>query len=109
MIQIPVTNQPNQKFKVAIPLADTNISIGFFIYWNRIAGYWQVTLTDALTNTELINGLPLLTGNYPVANVLRQQEYFGIGQMFVVPISSNAPDHPGLEDWGVNFALMWDD
>lgn len=107
MIKIPLTNQPNQSFNVVIPIGDTNITLGFFIYWNRIAEYWEMNLTDIASGAQLISGLPLLPGRGETANLLRQFAYLGIGEAYVVPISQDAPSSPGVSDWGVNYELIW--
>ena len=109
MIQIPVTNQPNQSFQVSIPQGTSNLSLGFYIYWNRIAEYWQMTLTNIFTGVEIANGIPLITGADPAQNLLAQYGYLEIGEAYVVPLSDDAGDHPGEEGWGTNFILLWSD
>lgn len=107
MILVPVNNQPNQSFRITIPQDTTNITLELFIYWNRIAEYWQMTITNALTGIELINGLPMLTGRDPVQNLLGQWDYLNIGQAYVIPVVEDAADYPGVEDWGSDFILVW--
>lgn len=106
MIIVPITNQPNQSFEIIIPQGSSNIILGFFVYWNSIAGYWEMNISDAVGNS-LITGLPLITGKAPVQNLLRQWAYLNIGEAYVVPISEDAPDWPGVDDWDVNFVLVW--
>lgn len=103
MIQIPVTNQPNQAFRMTIPIAEGNISVEFFIYWNRQANYWQMNLTDNLSGNKVVTGQPLLVGE----NLLRQMAYANIGQAYVVPITDSAQGNPSLGDWDVNYILVW--
>jgi hypothetical protein len=107
MIQIPVTNQPNQSFDVVIPQGESNITLTFFIFWNRIARYWEMNVSNASTGVMLIAGLPMITGQVPAQNLLRQWAYLNIGEAYIVPISNDTPDYPGETDWGVNFALIW--
>jgi hypothetical protein len=107
MIQIPVSNDPNQSFQITIPLENRNITLDFYVYWNEMAGYWQANLFDALNNVELIQGLPLLCTVDPGQNLLEQWEYLDIGKAFVVPITDSAKESPGLGDWDSNFVLLW--
>jgi hypothetical protein len=107
MIELPINNQPNQFFRTSIPMADRNLPLNFHIYWNTIAEYWQMTIQDALTGIEYINGLPLLPGESPAQLLLRQWGYFDIGNALVLAISNTAGERPVLGDWGVNFILVW--
>lgn len=107
MIQIPVTNQPNQSFQVAIPLTGRNVVLDFYVYWNRVAEYWQIDIADSLEGQELITGLPLLATKTPVQNLLAPWNYLGIGSAYVVPMTSSNIDAPGLGDWDTNFVLIW--
>lgn len=109
MIQIPVTNQPNQSFRVKIPLTSGNINLSFFIAWNLIAEYWQMSVSNADTGEEYLSNLPMITGQAPAQNLLRQFEYLAIGSAYIIPLSSATSDFPGDEDWGTNFILVWGD
>lgn len=107
MIQIPVTNQPSQSFQVVIPQNSSNIILNFFIYWNRIAEYWELNIANGSNGVELITGLPLITGKPPAVNLLHQWAYLNIGQAYVIPITDQTSDYPGVEDWGTSFILVW--
>lgn len=108
MIQLPINNQPNQSFKCTIPIVDTNITLSFYVYWNRIAEYWQMNITNVITGEMLIEGLALVTGQNPVQNLLRQWAYFNISNLYLFPIvSSGAPDWPAVGDWISDFAATW--
>lgn len=108
MIIVPITNQPNQDLTVTIPQAASNIILRLFLYWNRIAGYWQMSVTNVITNTKIIESLPMITGDIPFPNLLQQFEYLEIGKAYIVPLSSRAPNYPGENDWGTNFTLFWE-
>ena len=106
-VKIPLTNQPNQNFTCTIPLDDTNVTLQFYLFWNRIAEYWQMSITDVSTGTMLIDSLPMLYGGGYYENILAQYEYLGIGSAFIYPLVSNPPNSPGVEDWDENFILLW--
>lgn len=104
---VTLTNQPNQFFSVKIPLATGNKELSFFVNWNAIAGYWQMSLTDGASGNSLLNNIPLVPGASPSQNILRQYTYLGIGSAFVIPTSTATTDYPGVNDWGTNFLLVW--
>lgn len=111
--QIPVTNNPNQTFNVSIPQGKNNINLQFFISWNAMALYWQASILNLDTNIQLIVNLPMLPIG-PNGNWLGQYVYWGIGSAYIIAVSANAPDHPGINDWAVNgqsgnFILVWSD
>lgn len=107
VVNIPLTNDPNQTFTCSVPAGNTNRLLQFFIAWNAIAGYWTMSLKDAQTNTDLVMGLPLITGQAPAADLLRQLQYLGIGSAYIAKANQAAADYPGVDDWGVNFFLIW--
>jgi hypothetical protein len=108
VIQIPITNQPNQKFRVTVPVNGVNIPLNFQVSWNEMGDYWQMDIADALTDEDLIVGLPTIVGQDPAQNLLDKFEYMEIGEAYVVPIAKNLDrDWPGLTDWGTNFILLW--
>jgi hypothetical protein len=106
-VKIPISNQPNQSFEITLPQTGANLTLGFFVYWNRISGYWQMNITDVASDTELLTALPLLRGQGFYQNLLAQWDYLNIGQLFIIPLSSAVNDSPGLDDWDTNFTLVW--
>lgn len=108
MIVLPINNQPNQSFKTTIPLGSRNVTLGFFVYWNEMAGYWQMNIAD-VENNALVSALPLVGGNYPAQNILRQYEYLNIGKAYILPLSEKLSQYPQVGDWGTNFVLIWDE
>lgn len=107
MSLIPMTNQPNQTFSVNIPQGSQNVPLDFFMNWNQIFNYWQLTIIQ--NNIPLIELLPMLCGKGAAGNLLHQYQYLGIGSFFILPASNNGPDSPGINDWGTNFILVWSD
>ena len=105
VVQIPLTNQPNQYFSITLPGDETNITLDFVIIWNRVAGYWQANISQ--NGMELITGLPLLAGENVYTSLLYQFQYLNIGHLIVARLSSGANDSPGENDWESNFILLW--
>ncbi len=108
MIVIPVTNQPNQTFQVPIPRETQNINLQFYFAWNDIAGYWMLSIFNLDTNTGMVQNVPIVTGTYPVFDIMRPYQYLDIGHCYLAKLSSVQRDAPNAEDWGTNFALIWD-
>jgi hypothetical protein len=108
MISIPVTDQPNQEFEVVIPLrSDRNIALSFYFSFNDVAQYWEMSVGDASSGQTLISCLPLVTSS-PSQNIISQWAYLDIGKAYVVPLTDLATGVPGLNDWGVNYSLLWE-
>lgn len=107
MIQIPFTNEPNQSLTVSVPLADRNIVVDLFLYWNNISNYWELNIADGTTTESLITSLPMIRALPPAANLLEPFTYLNIGEAYVVPLSSESPENPNTESWGKDFAFVW--
>jgi len=107
IVQIPLTNQPNQNFSISLPSTSANILLYARIYWNRIAEYWQMDISND-RGVALVSGLPLLISGSIYADLLGQFKYLDIGTMFIFPFSEAFENKsPGLNDWGVNHSLIW--
>lgn len=105
---IPLTTNPNQNITVTIPVNGINITLNLVIAYNLIANYWVMTIIDTSGNV-LLDSIPLVTGEYPAADILGQYEYLGLGSAFVVNISNTNIDFPSDSDLGTDFVLMWGD
>jgi len=108
MEQIQLSSLPNQTFQSTISVDGNNITLQFFVRYNSIAGYWTMRITDPLTNTILIDSLPLVTGDGLAQNLLAQYSYLKIGSAYLINIDNVDPD-PTSENLGVNFVLLWGD
>lgn len=105
---IPLTTNPNQNITVTIPVNGNNITLNLIIAYNLIANYWVMTIIDTSGNV-LLDSIPLVTGQYPAADILGQYEYLGLGSAFLVNISNANIDFPTDSDLGTDFVLMWGD
>lgn len=107
---IPLTPKANQRFVCTLPVDGKNITLAFSFTYNSIGEYWFMSVVDVKTNTQLIDGVPLVTGEFPAADLLGQYEYLGIGSAVVAPVSSLASgDLPKFENLGTEFVLVWGD
>lgn len=106
---IPIMPKANQSFTCTLPIDSKNVALGFSFTYNEPGGYWFMSVADGKTNTPLLDAVPLVTGEFPAANLLEQYEYLGIGSAFVVPVDSLSYGIPSLENLGADYVLVWGD
>lgn len=106
---IPLTSDPNQTFEAVVSI-DGSVSTFFLnLRYNEIAAYWVLTINDSQNNL-LLNSIPLVTGNVPSGNILKQFAYLNLGSIFILNVSGvPAPDFPNNNDLGTDFVLLWTD
>lgn len=108
LYQIPVTNEPDQKFNITMPINGVNTLYKVRLRYNRIANYWVLTLADKSGNI-ILDGIPLVAGDPPAANIFGQFAYLGIGGMAVVKQGQPSVDSPDDTTLGTQFILVWGD
>jgi len=100
--------QPNQTGKLVLNIDGTVKILLFALRLNEVAQYWALSLYNA-QGALILDSVPLITGNVPAGNVLRQFAYLAIGSLFVVNQSGvAAPDFPNGSDLGTDFTVVWD-
>lgn len=110
MYEIPITSDPNQNFKCTIPIDGENKSFIFNLKYNTQANYWILTISDDITGKMLIDSLPLITGEYPSANLLEQYNYLNIGSAVIIKVNPDIEvDYPDEKNLGTAFKLIWGD
>ena len=105
--ELPVTSSPNQSFTSTLNVNGENITLGFFLTFSEIAGYWLLDITRA--GSFLLSGIPLVPGTGAAVNLLRQHEYLRIGELYVVNASNVAESWPGSSSLGTDWVLLWGD
>lgn len=106
---IPLTPNANQSFSCTLPVDGKNITLAFTFTYNAPGGYWFMSVTDVKTNKKLLDAVPLVTGEFPAADLLGQYEYLGIGSAAIVPTSSLATGIPDDTTLGTEYVLVWGD
>ena len=110
MFIIPLTSEPNQSFRCVIPIDNRNVPLLFSLKYNSEANYWVMSITDDITGKMLINSLPLISGEYPSANLLEQYSFLKIGSAVIVKDNpDNADVLPNDKNLGIDFKLLWGD
>lgn len=105
---LPVTSQPNQSFTASLKVDGSNLVLRFNLRYNEMAGYWVKTIADKSGNA-LIDSLPLVTGSYPAANLLKQYGHLNIGSAYIVNVSGTSLDYPNGESLGTDHLIVWGD
>jgi hypothetical protein len=90
---IPLSASPNQSFTVQLDVDGNPLTLHVTLRFNEMAYYWVMSISDA-NNNLLIDSVPVLTGDYPAANLLEQHRYLEIGSWYVVNVS-NLPAQGG--------------
>jgi hypothetical protein len=104
---IPLDTSPNQNFKVTLAVDGNSLTLQLTIRFNSMAGYWVMTIQDASGNL-LLDSIPMLTGEFPAANILGQFGYLRIGSAYIIS-NGAAIDYPDATTLGTDFLLIWGD
>lgn len=106
---IPLDNSPNQTFQATLGVNGKNITLGFGLSFNEIAGYWVMKISDPTTGEYLLDDIPLIIDGSLGANLLAQYEYLEIGEAYLVRTSPSPGDYPDADNLGKAFQLIWGD
>lgn len=106
--EIPLDTAPDQEFRVTVGVADDNIPLVIRLRYNTEGDFWHMDVSNDSTSEMLIANVPLVTGEYPAADLLRQFQHLGLGAAVILPITDKTlGDRPGLSDLGTDFVLIW--
>lgn len=106
--EIPLDCTPDQEFRVTVNVNDENIPLLIRIRYNTEGEFWHMDITDGNSAEMLIANVPLVTGEYPSADLLRQFQHLGLGTAVILPMTAKTlRDRPGLSDLGTDFILVW--
>ena len=96
---------PTRPFKSTLTVDGNNITLGFKIIFNEVAGYWVVMILNPITNVIILNSIPLL----PSMNILGQYSYLRIGSAYLINASHTQEEYPTDSNLGIDFILVWGD
>lgn len=106
---LPLTSQPNQILLATLAINGGTTTIGIRQYWNRIGGFWVMDIYNS-NGLPLVSSVPLLTGDWPAANVMAPYEWLNIGAWFIINQGNGEQaDWPNSSNLGINFLLLIDD
>lgn len=102
---IPLDSAPNQTFQITLTVDGENITLGFKLSFNEVAGYWIMTILNPDTDDIILDSIPLL----PSLNILAQYSYLRIGSAVLVNVSKMQAEYPTGNNLGTDFILVWGD
>ena len=102
---LPLTSDPNQTFQSTLTVDGKNITLGFKIIFNEVAGYWIMMILNPSTNVIILDSIPLL----PSMNILGQYSYLRIGSAYLINASHTQAEYPTDANLGTDFVLVWGD
>jgi hypothetical protein len=104
---VPLVTAPNQTFAAELTVNGQALTLVLGLSYSEMSGYWQMSISNT-SGTLLVASVPLVTGHYPVANVLAQYQYLQIGSAYLLNTGNAPTDYPGASDLG-QFSLLWGD
>lgn len=104
---IPLLTAPNQSFSAQLTVDGQPLTLSFLLGWSSMAQYWQLQLSD-VNGVVLVASIPLVTGDYPAANLLAQYGYLEIGSAYLLNTGNAATDYPNADNLS-QFSLVWGD
>lgn len=105
---VPLTNDPQQTLSVSLNVDGSVLRLQLFVYFSEMAQYWLMNISDASGNL-LISSMPLVTGDWPAANLLAQFGYLEIGSAYIINLGQVSDDYPAADELGDSFSLIWGD
>jgi hypothetical protein len=104
---VPLTSSQAQTFSVQLTVNSQPLTLNLTLAYSPMAGYWQMAVAD-VNNNALVASVPLVTGQYPAANLLAQYQYLQIGSAYLLNTSDASVDYPGANNL-TQFSLLWSD
>jgi hypothetical protein len=105
---VPIDSSANQKFQVSLSVDGKILQLNLAINFSEMGQMWMLSILDA-NNNLILSSIPLITGDWPAANILAQYAYLKIGSAFVVNAGQVAADYPTAANLGGDFLLIWSD
>lgn len=106
---IPLTADPDQQMIITIPVDGGNITYNLRFRYNTVGDYWWMTISDPDTDVPVMDAIPLVTGNYPSADLLGQYAYLALGTAGIINTGDTAGEIPDDTNLGTAYQLLWGD
>ena len=107
---IPLEPEPDQEFHVVVEVGGENVALLIRLRYNTEGRCWFMTITDPSDGVVQVDSIPLVTGEYPAADFMRQYNHLGLGSAIILPVSDVPPTEiPDLFNLGTEFVLCWGD
>jgi hypothetical protein len=106
---VPLAPNGNQSLTCTLPVDGKNLTLNLNFRYNTVGSYWFMSVTDAKTKAMLLDAVPMVTGEFPAAELLGQYTYLGIGSAVIVSRSSLKTGIPDETNLGSDYVLIWGD
>lgn len=107
---VPTSPAPDNTMSVLLDIDGDKKTYILRFRYNLIGEYWWMDIRDGTTNQMIASGIPLVTGDFPAANLLEQLHYKNIGKVVIVALTQNPPTEiPNVSNLGIEFAMVWGD
>lgn len=108
LYEIPLDTTPDQQFRITVDINGENVPLVMRLRYNTEGDFWHMDISDGITGEMRLSNVPLLTGQYPAANIMRQFKYMGLGDAVIVKTTDGAEsDSPDFYNLGTDFVLVW--
>lgn len=105
---LQITADQNQSFTSVLSIDGVNVTLGFAIRWNAIAGYWVMTVSDN-NGVVLLDSIPLLTAIDASGNLLGQYVHLKIGSAYLIKTGDAAGAYPTADNLSTDYVIAWGD
>lgn len=103
-----LTSSPNQRLSVNLNIDGSVLTLQLQIYYSEVDGQWIMAILDKSGNL-ILSSIPMLTGEWPSANMLASYAYLAIGSAYIINASKTSQDNAGPNNLGTDFQLLWSD
>lgn len=106
---VPLDSYPDQEIDIVVDVDDeTAVDLILHFSYNSEGDFWHLDITRADSGEMLLSNAPMLTGEYPAADLLGQFQHLGIGSAVIVRMTDGIDlDYPNLDTLGTDFLLVW--
>lgn len=108
MYKLNLTDSLN--YSITLPLSDGGRALRLELSYNRFGDLWSMSLYDNLAEEYIISHAPLLLSQNEtiICGVLKQMQYLGIGDFFVLMKEKGSTEkNPRYLKFNENFDLFW--
>lgn len=106
--EIPLDPEDEQQFDIVVEVDGQSVFLNLHLRYNSEGDFWHMDVALQDTDEILISNVPLLTGEYPSADILAQFQHFGLGSAMIIKASDDIEnDFPSFEEIGTDFILVW--
>ena len=104
---IPVSVAPNQALAITVNVDGQSLRLNLALNYNSVVGYWTMDIADSVGN-KIVSSIPLLTGQWPAANILTPFGYLNLGDAILIDQTGTGgiPDDTSL---GSGYLMLWSD